>query len=595
MSVCRNLGELLGRSREAYRQRDLFGTRTPEGWRWLRYDAFAKLVDDLRAGLEGLGLRAGDRIAVISENRVEWAVAAFASFTLGAILVPIHPTQPADERRYVLQHSGARAVFVASPGTTTAVHAIAGDLPDLAHVIALDGGVATDTYRDLLNRGRERPVGAYPAPSHGVATLFYAPGSGGTLEGVPLSHGNILSAIHALHRVLPVREDDRSVAIVPWALGFAQISELFGMMRRGAAIAIGAGPVDPARLVADARPSVLFAQPRMLRGILERARSWADEMWLGPLLFGLGLCAAARRRDGRALDLVTRLGAKMSDLLLFRRIRRLLGNRLARVVHSGPGVEREVDDFLCALRVDSYPSYGLTEASGVVTVDSPDTHRPGSVGRPVPGTRVSIDESVSPIRGYGEVVVRGPGVMRAHSHHHPHGRAVEVSDDGALHTGDLGRVDDDGFVYLSGRIDEHYQLAKGEHVMPAAIEDALRASPYIANAFVYGKGQPHNVALLVLDSEAVRRWADEHGHVVKEVDTDSRVLRLVASEVKHRTESLAAPLRVRGIGVVRNDFSVASGLATPGGRLRRRRIAERYSAQLASLYTVRRKSQRAAE
>lgn len=595
MSVCRNLGELLGRSREAYRQRDLFGTRTPEGWRWLRYDAFAKLVDDLRAGLDGLGLRAGDRIAVISDNRVEWAVAAFASFTLGAVLVPIHPSQPADERRYVLEHSGARAVFVANPSTTTAVHALTGDLPDLAHVIALDGGVATDTYRDLLARGQRAPVDPYPAPSHGVATLFYAPGSGGTLVGVPLSHGNILSSIHALHRVLPVRAEDRSVAIVPWTLGFAQIAELVGMVRRGAAVAIAEGPVDPVRFLADARPSVLFAQPRMLRGIFERARTWADEMWLGPFLFAIGLDAAARRRDGRALDLVTRLGAKMSELFLFRRIRQLLGDRLARVVQSGPGVEREVDDFLCAMRVDTYPSYGLTEASGVVTIDSPESHRPGSVGRPLPGTRVSIDETASPIRGYGEVVVRGPGVMRAHPHHHPHGRAVEVSNDGALHTGDLGRVDDDGFVYLSGRIDEHYQLAQGEHVMPAAIENALKTSPYIANAFVYGKGQPHNVALLVLDTEAVKKWADEHGHVIKEVDSDSRVLRLVSTEVRQCTESLAAPLRVHGIGVVRSDFTVASGLATPGGRLRRRRIAERYSAQIAALYTSRRKPLRAAE
>ncbi len=585
-----NLVELGERAIQQHAALPAFGTRAADGFTWLSYGAWGEAVAACRAGLAGLGVGPGDRVSIVANNRVEWAVVAYATYGRGAALVPMYEAQRAEEWRYVLADSGARVVVAGRPDIATALRAQQAGLASLEHVLSLEAPAADpSSYAALLARGRAAPVPALTPAAGDVAGVIYTSGTTGTPKGVLLTHDNFCTNVAAIHQVFRI-DRDTTLSFLPWAHVFGQTADLHAMLAGGTAIALNDEIPNLIDNLARVRPTLLVAVPRIFNRVYDRVQQTVAAK-PAPIraLFQAGVRAARRRRAGRALSLSERLALKGADALIFSKTRRRLGGRLRFAVSGSAALGREVAEFIGAIGVDVYEGYGLTETSPVVSANCPGQARAGSVGRPLPGVRVEIDRQVVGERGaeddprVGEIVVFGPNVMRGY-HGDPAATAERLTADGGCRTGDLGYLDADGYLFITGRITEQYKLENGKFVVPSPLEEDLKLSPFIANALVYGLNRPHNVAVIVLDLVALGAWAEARGRTLDDPTSDPEVRALIAGEIEARGAGWRSFERVRGFCLLTEDFTTDNGLLTPSLKVRRERVIALHADALAALY-----------
>ena len=580
-----NLVELSSRSCETYASRPLFGTKTSGGWQWTSYAEFADMVARCRGGLKELGIGEGDRVAIVSDNRVEWAVAAHATYGLGAAFVPMYQVQHPKEWKFILNDCGAKIVFAATSAIDEQLQEIAASLDGLERVLGLHLPKSDKrSFEALLARGAEHPTEPLEPSSDDVAGLIYTSGTTGNPKGVLLTHGNITSNINALHEIFVFEPEDRSLSFLPWAHSFGQTCELHMLMSMGSSLAINDDVANLVANLADVRPTILYAVPRIFNRIYDGVnKQIADKPGIIQRLFVGGIQSASKKSAGQALGVFEAAGLWLADRVIFGSIRQKFGGQLRYAVSGSAALDKAVAEFIDALGIMVYEGYGLTETSPIVTTNYPDNRKIGTVGKAIPHVRVEIDESQSDRPGEGEIVVYGPNVMRGY-HNRPEETAKVLMEDGGFRTGDLGRVDADGYLSITGRIKEQYKLENGKYVMPAPLEEQLKLSAYIANVLIYGANRPHNVALVVVDVEAVHRWADEHGHTLGELDESRELRALVESEIATRGADFKGFERPKRFTIIVEDFTADNGLLTPTLKLKRRNIYERYDAELNALY-----------
>ncbi|MBN2196291.1 MAG: AMP-binding protein [Polyangiaceae bacterium] len=588
--TAQNLVQLAERAVREFGDQPAFGTRTPRGFEWTSYRSWGRLVDECRAGLAALGVGPGDRVSVVAKNRVEWAVIAYATYGRGAALVPMYEAQRPEEWRYILNDSGAKVVFVGRSEMAVALRADLPSLPSLARVITIDASAGEDeSYTTLLERGRGNSNAPEHLTSDVIAGVIYTSGTTGRPKGVLLSHENYCSNVAAIHEVFAVA-GDTTLSFLPWAHAFGQTADLHAMIAAGTAIALNDEVANLIENLALVRPTLLVAVPRIFNRLYERVHQTVATKPM-PIrgLFHAGLRAALRRRAGEPLSLPERLAHAGADALVFRKTRRRLGGRLRFVVSGSAALGREVAEFVEAIGVTIYEGYGLTETSPVVSANAPGRCRAGSVGRPLPGVRVEIDrtalseERAADGPGVGEIVVYGPNVMRGY-HGNPAATSERLTADGGCRTGDLGFIDEDGFLFVSGRITEQYKLENGKFVVPSPLEEDLKLSAYITNALVYGINRPHNVALVVLDLSAVQRYAGEAGVAFDDACASPEVHALITAEIEARCAGWRSYERIRNFRLINEDFTAENGLLTPSMKVRRERVVARYAAALDALY-----------
>ncbi|KAB2896700.1 MAG: long-chain fatty acid--CoA ligase [Kofleriaceae bacterium] len=570
-----------------FAERPLFGEKRDGAWRWTTYGELQEQIDDLRGGLAALGVGPGDVIAIIAANRVAWAVAAYATYGLGAIFVPMYEQQRAEDWRYTLADSGAVVVFASSPAIAATIERSGADLPRLRHVVTIDAepGAAL-TYAQLLENGREHPIASRRPSPEDTAGLVYTSGTTGKPKGVVLSHRNLASNVAAATSVFPIAPSDRSLSFLPWAHVYGQVVELHILLSMGASSALN-DRLD--RLMAnllEVRPTILVAVPRVFHRLYARVEG---EMRRKPAfiraLFERGVRHATALRNGQRLGLLARIEHWLADRLLFRRIRALLGGRLRYAISASAALSPAAAELIDALGIPVYEGYGLTETSPVVTTNRPGARRFASVGQPIPGVTVTIARNTSETPGSGEIIVHGPNVMRGY-----HGRAEEtartLTTDGGFRTGDLGYLDEDGYLHVTGRLKEQYKLENGKYVMPTEIEQTIARSPYVANVLVTGANRPFNVALIVLDVAAVKRWASEHGYTPADdhLGEDERVRQLLRDEVQRTCSDIPAYAWPGDVALLVDDFTIDAGLMTPSLKLRRDAIHARYQAIIDDMY-----------
>ncbi|MBK7976567.1 MAG: AMP-binding protein [Deltaproteobacteria bacterium] len=268
---------------------------------------------------------------------------------------------------------------------------------------------------------------------------------------------------------------------------------------------------------------------------------------------------------------------------MFRKVRARFGGRLEYVLSASAALSKEVAEFVDALGLRVYEGYGLTETSPMVTANTRDARRLGSVGKVIPGVRVAIDTSLGDAPGQGEIVVYGPNVTQGY-YRRPEENEKVLTADGGLRTGDLGYFDADGFLYVTGRIKEQYKLSNGKYVMPGPLEEELKLSPYIANVMLHGANRPYNVALVVIDEPAVREWLSQQGGELDDLTSDPRVERLIDDEVRRAASSFRGFEVPRRVLLVREDFTTENDLLTPTLKLKRRNVEKRHGAALDELY-----------
>jgi long-chain acyl-CoA synthetase len=560
----------------------LFGTKRGGQWEWMTYLEFGKQTDAFRAGLAGLGLKSGDRVAIIANNRPEWAVAAYACFGLGIAFVPMYEAQLPKDWEFIVKDCEAKAVIAATDAIVEKTKGFLDTIPGLTHIISLDPATKdTDkikTYKSLIATKGKVPT-IKPAPKD-IACYIYTSGTTGNPKGVILSHGNIASNVSAIHDCFPFQSSDRSLSFLPWAHSFGQTCELHGLLSMGASLAICESVDKILDNLAEAKPTVLFSVPRIfnkLYGAVQKQISTKPGFIQS--MVKSAMKTRRKQRAGEEVSFGEGLVLAITDKVVFSKVRARFGGNLKYAFSGGAAISTDVAEFIDGLGITVYEGYGLTETSPIATANWPNNRKIGSVGKPIPGVKVTI----SPEQ---EIVVYGPNVMLGYHNRKEENDAV-FTPEGGFRTGDMGKLDADGFLYITGRIKEQYKLENGKYVVPTPLEEQIKLSPYVLNAMVYGDNKPYNVALVVANVDAVKKWGAENG--VSDSDAEKllanpKVRALFKEQLDHYGEKFKGFEGVKDFALIGEDFTAENGMLTPSLKVKRRKVVETYQPLIDALY-----------
>jgi long-chain acyl-CoA synthetase len=575
--------ELLDSVLKAYPERELFGTKTSGTWRWTTYQEFGGLVARARAALAELGVARGDNVAIIANNRVEWAVLQYACFGLGAAYVPMYEAQSSKDWSFILDDCNAKLVICATDAIVNKVRTLELKSPPI--VLSLDDATTPapalpgiHSYAEVMRNDPRTPSIA-PEPGD-LACLIYTSGTTGNPKGVMLTHGNIAANVSACREVLFIDETDRSLSFLPWAHVFGQSCELHLLLSRGASMALCEAIDKLLENLVEVRPTFLMSVPRIFNKIYTAVQKQiAAQPRLVREMVERTLALRTREREGTRLKLGEKLLVKACDKLVFEKVRARFGGRLRFAVSGGAALSPDVAKFISGIGITVFEGYGLTETAPVVSVNFPGNMRIGSVGKVLPGVRVEISAEQ-------EIIVYGASVMKGYFNREAETQAVFLPD-GGFRTGDMGKVQD-GYLYITGRIKEQYKLENGKYVVPTPLEETLKLSPYVLNACVYGDNKPYNVALIVPNFDALSAYSAREGlHIVDNAALlkDSRIKQLIAKDIERVAASFKGFEGIKTFALVADDFTTENGMLTPSMKLKRKRVLEVHGAAIEALYT----------
>ncbi len=575
-----------------YAARPLFGTKRNGSWEWITYADFAHDVDRFRGALSKLGVTRGDKVAAIANNRVEWAVAEYACFGLGAAFVPMYEQQSEKEWGFIVNDCAAKVLIVATDAIAKKIrHLLDGDAPSLQHVISLDPSTQVPEGDGKVHKYGEMLASA---PAHepikvekgDIACFIYTSGTTGDPKGVMLSHENIVSNVLGCRGLLKVQPDDRSLSFLPWAHVFGQTGELQYLFLEGASLALCESVDKLIDNLAEVQPTMLMSVPRIFNKLYTAVqKQLSDKPTLVQALVRAALKAKVKQREGHRLSLAEGITLGLADRLVFSKVRARFGGRLKYAMSGGAALSREVAEFIDSIGITVFEGYGLTETSPVVSVNYPGHRRFGTVGPVVRNVKVVIDGADGKPNKDGEIIVYGPSVMVGYHNRDAENAAVRTAD-GGFKTGDLGRLDEDGFLYITGRIKEQYKLENGKYVVPTPLEEQIKLSPLVANVMVYGDNRPYNVALVVANMDAVKDWAKEQGISGNDDQllADSKVRARFSAEITKYGDQFKGFEAVRDFALISEDFTQENGMLTPSLKVKRKKVLDRWTATLDALY-----------
>jgi long-chain acyl-CoA synthetase len=558
-------------------------------YRSVNWAQAARDVRRLALGLRSLGIARGDRVGLVSENRPEWIIADLAIMTAGAITVPTYVTHTVEDHRQVFANSGARAVFVSKPALSARVLAAANQVDSVHTVMAIEPAAGQASAVDLLSweemlaRGAEQPDDSNETVAaiepDDTACLIYTSGTGGIPKGVMTTHRNIIANCHGAHRVLEQLGlgDEVFLSFLPLSHSYEHTAGEMFPISIGAQIYFAEGAETLAANMLEARPTIMTAVPRLYETLHQRIRLGVERKGgLSQKMFEQAVAIGRKRLDAER----TRLGERLVDPLLDRtvrsKVRERFGGRLKAMVSGGAPLNPEIGRFFLALGVTVLQGYGQTEAGPVITCNLPARIKIDTVGPPLDGVRLSIAED-------GEILVAGDNVMKGYWHD-PEGTA-QVLEDGWLHTGDVGTIDEDGYLRITDRKRDFIKNSGGEMISPARIEGYLTLEPEISQVMVFGDRRPYLVAVVVPDPEFVAAYAE--GEVPADMSAlavDPGFTRAIGAAVSRVNLTLMPSERVRRFVVAAEAFSIANGQMTPTLKIKRHVIRERYGAALDALY-----------
>jgi long-chain acyl-CoA synthetase len=562
-----------------------FSRKTGDSWTDVSSKEFAEQVAALARGLVAAGVETGDRVGILSKTRYEWTLADYAIWTAGGVAVPIYETSSADQAQWILADSGAVAVVVETAEHAALIASVRDQLPELREVWQIEDGDLDAVAARGADVAEERLAERRAALSlETLATIIYTSGTTGRPKGCELTHGNLLYVAELGAAVIPAMraEGASSLLFLPLAHVFARIIEV-SCVQNGARLGHTG---DLTQLLADLgtfQPTFLVAVPRVFEKVYNGARQKAHAGGKGAIFDRAERVAVAwsRAQDTGGAGLGLNLQHKLFDALVYGKLRAAMGGKVEYALSGGAPLGERLGHFFRGIGVTILEGYGLTETTGPATVSGPDALKVGTVGRPAPGSAVRIVES-------GEIQVRGPQVFRGYWHN-PDATA-ETMRDGWFATGDIGVLDAEGYVTITGRIKEIIVTAGGKNVSPAILEDKIRAHPLVSQCIVVGDNRPFIGCLITLDAEALPGWLESKGRPtdvpMTELVDDPEVMAEIQAAVDAANKQVSKAESIRSFAVLPVEWTVEGGQLTPSLKLKRSVVMKEFAAEVEKIYTA---------
>ncbi|MCZ2814777.1 AMP-dependent synthetase/ligase [Modestobacter sp. VKM Ac-2984] len=565
---------------------DEVGLRRQQAGQWVdvTYAEFAAEVSGVAKGLIAGGVQAGDRVGLMARTRYEWTVLDYAIWTAGAVVVPMYETSSADQVAWILSDSGARAVVVESAEHAATVESVRSEAPELGSVWVIDdGGLATLTAAGADVPDSELTARRATLSADSLATLIYTSGTTGRPKGCELTHANFLFEIRNGMTLLSrfMNADGSLLLFIPLAHVLARVLQVGALNTR---TVIGHTP-DIKDLVGDLgrfQPTFVLAVPRVFEKVFNGAKGKADADGKGKVFDRAAQVAVdwSRAQDTGGPGLALRLQHALFDRLVYGKLRAALGGRCAGAISGGAPLGERLGHFFRGIGVTIFEGYGLTETTAAAAVNHDAALRIGTVGRPLPGVDAAIADD-------GEVLLRGGIVMRGYWKNEK-ATAEAIDADGWFHTGDLGELDAQGFLKITGRKKEILVTAGGKNVAPAVLEDRLRAHKLVSQCLVVGDQRPFIAALVTLDAEALPAWLKAQGKDASltpaQLRDDPDLLAELDAAVADANKAVSQAEAIKKFRVLGDDFTEDNGTLTPSLKLKRAVVMKEFGAEVEALY-----------
>jgi long-chain acyl-CoA synthetase len=562
--------------------------RSGDRWVDVSYRELAEVVKEVALGLADFGIERGDRVSILSNTRPEWTYANFGILAAGAASVSIYQTNSPEECRYVLGHSDSRVVFVEDAEQLAKVRHVQSELPNLELVVVMDPSGDTGdaiSLDDLRERGRGRDDSeleerATAVGSDDTCLYIYTSGTTGPPKGCILTHGNYRAMCDMVESQAVLAQGEVVYLFLPLAHAFAILVQ-FVAIDLGATIAYW--EKDPLKIVpnlSDVKPAYFPSVPRIFEKIYTQATARIAEaggikekvFWWS---IGVGRRVRELERDGRRPGFLLARQYAVADKQVLSKVRGLFGGELRQAVTGAAPIAREILEFFFASGVPVLEAYGMTETSTGATINTLEDYRLGSVGKPFPGVEVEIAED-------GEVLLRGANMFQGY--YKDEEATAETLVDGWLHTGDLGYVDGDGFLFINGRKKDILITAGGKNITPANLENGLKQNRWISQAVVVGDRRPYLVALLTLDPEEAPAFAQQHGIPVEELPSSEAMRAEIQRTVDAVNADVGRVEQIKRFVVLPHDLTQETGELTPTLKVKRNVVSEKYERDIEALY-----------
>jgi long-chain acyl-CoA synthetase len=553
--------------------------------------SFAEVLEVARSlslGLIDLGVAKGDKVSILGNTRPEWTYFDFAALSAGAVVVPIYQTNSPEECQYVLENSDAKVVVVEDDEQMEKVRAVRDQLPLLEHVVRMTGSSEDAiSLDDLASRGAARDASEWEArwrsvTTEDICTFIYTSGTTGPPKGCVISHGNYRAMLNMVNQTSVIEEEDIAYLYLPLAHSFALLIQ-FGSFDLGTTIAYWErNPQKILPNLAELKPTYFPSVPRIFEKIYTAATSGMEKAGgVKKAIFDwsikVGGKMRATERSGRKPSFLLRKRYEFADKQVLSKIRGLFGGNLRLAVSGAAPISPEILHFFDAAGVLVLEGWGMTETSTAATVSSPEEFKVGTIGKPFPGCEVKIADD-------GEILVKGPNVFQGYYKNEEATRETIV--DGWLHTGDIGEIDADGFIKITGRKKDIIITAGGKNITPANLENEIKQHPLVSQCVVVGDRKPYLVALVTLDPEDAVAYAKEHGlpEDPAELAANPDVLKAIEDHVATINEKFARVEQVKKVAILPRDLTQETGELTPTLKVKRAVVASKHAQEIEKLY-----------
>ena len=587
-----NLTDAVWANAERFAGSVSFRRRLESGWVDVTATDFAKQVTSVAKGLIASGIEHGDRVALLSKTRYEWTLLDYAIWAAGGSTVPIYETSSSDQVEWILSDSDAKAVIVETPAHRKMVQELVDRLDEPCLVWQIEPAMSSEGPAAAVDELTEVGAGisdnavrerATAVSADDQATLIYTSGTMGRPKGCDITHRNLLAVTRSALAEFPglMQPSNSMLLFIPLAHVLARIVQCCCVYGR---ITLGHTPDVKNLVVAldEFRPTFVLAVPRVFEKVYNTAKRKAHTDGKGRI-FDIADATAtewSRAQDSGGAGLALRAKHALFDHLVYSKLRAVLGGRCVGAISGGAPLGERLGHFFRGIGVPVLEGYGLTETSAPATVNTEKHFKIGTVGRPLPGVTIRINDD-------DEVLIKGPGVLRRYWHNEQ--ATEEAIVDGWFHTGDLGELDDGGFLRITGRKKEIIVTAAGKNVSPAALEDRIRAHRLISQCMVVGDKQPFIAALITLDAEALPAWCTDHGKPAgtsaADLAEDESLRAEVQDAVDDANTTVSRAETIRKFHILPVDFTEAGGQLTPSLKLKRAVVAKEFAAEIDSLYS----------